>query len=98
MAERCFLLDEGTCGDDDLPRPNLLSTVTALEHSDSSASMERVVGALIGGETAERLSRLLDGLTAPGQLAEVGDWIIDCDTGEDLIERAGRVKGRGIHL
>ena len=52
MRERYFLLDEGACGDDDLPRRNLLSAVTALEDSH----------------------------------------------GADLIERAGRVKGRGIHL
>ena len=58
----------------------------------------RVVGALIGGETAERLSGLLDSLTAPGQLAEAGDWIIECETGADLLDRAARVKGRGNHL
>ena len=47
-----------------------------------------------GGETAGRLSGLLDGLTAPGSLAEVGDWIIDCDTGEDLLDRADRMLRR----
>ena len=56
----------------------------------------RLAARKFGGETAERLSGLLDGLTAPGQLAEVGDWIIDCDTGADLLDRAARVKGQGF--
>ena len=46
------------------------------------------------GETAGRLSGLLDGLTAPASLAEVGDWIIDCDTGEDLLARTTRMLRR----
>ena len=44
-----------------------------------------------GGEAAGRLSGLLDGLTSPGPLAVVGDWIIDCDTAEDLLERTARL-------
>ena len=40
--------------------------------------------------TAARLSGLLDRLTAPGQLGEVGDWLIECDTGADLLARAER--------
>ena len=41
--------------------------------------------------TATRLSGLLDRLTAPGQLGEVGDWLIECDTGADLLARAERM-------
>ena len=41
--------------------------------------------------TAERLSGLLDRFTVPGQLGEVGDWIIECDTGADLLARAERM-------
>ena len=37
--------------------------------------------------TADRLSELLSRLTAPGQLGEVGDWIIECDTGAELLAR-----------
>ena len=51
----------------------------------------RLAGRKFGGETAGRLSGLLDGLTAPGLLAEVGEWIIDCDTGEDLLDRTSRM-------
>ena len=42
-------------------------------------------------ETAERLSGLLDRLTDPERLAEVGDWIIECGTGADLIDRARHI-------
>ena len=41
--------------------------------------------------TAGRLSGLLDRFTDPGQLGEVGDWIIECDTGADLLARAERM-------
>ena len=42
-------------------------------------------------ETAERLSGLLDRLTDPEHLAEVGDWIIECGTGAELLARAERI-------
>ncbi len=42
-------------------------------------------------ETAERLSGMLGRLTDPERLAEVGDWIIECGTGTDLLTRAGRL-------
>ena len=51
----------------------------------------RLAARKFGGETAGRLSDLLDGLTAPGPFAEVGEWIIDCDTGEDLLDRTSRM-------
>ena len=42
-------------------------------------------------ETAARLAGLLDRLTDPERLAEVGDWIIECGTGADLLDRAERL-------
>ena len=44
-----------------------------------------------GAGTSARLSGLLDRLTAPDQLDEIGDWVIDCDTGADLLARAERM-------
>ena len=44
-----------------------------------------------GSGTSARLSGLLDRLTAPGQLGEVGDWLLECDTGADLLARAERM-------
>ena len=40
-----------------------------------------------GARTAERLSSLLDRLTTPEELLEVGSWIIECDTGAELLDR-----------
>ena len=183
-SQRYFLLDQGSCGEDDLPRRNLVSALVALENSRSAAELPellevlsdwlrgpgedelrrafvewvrrvlprgRFAGAALPGvqdleggemmlaerakewteqllregreqglergleqglergraeerallcrlaarkfdaETAERLSGLLDCLTDPERLAEVGDWIIECGTGADLLDRTGRL-------
>ena len=49
-----------------------------------------------GDGTAERLSDLLAGVGDTRRLAEVGDWIIDCMTGDDLIARFGNGVGSGV--
>ena len=41
-------------------------------------------------ETAPRLSALLESLTDPERLAQVGEWIIDCETEGDLLDRVRR--------
>ena len=46
-----------------------------------------------GAGTAERLSDLLARIGDTRRLAEVGDWIIDCATGDDLIARFGNGAG-----
>ena len=38
-------------------------------------------------ETASRLAALLDRLSDPERLAEVGDWIIECETEAELLGR-----------
>ena len=40
-----------------------------------------------GGDTSERLAAALAGVTDPDRLAQVGDWIIECATAADLIDR-----------
>lgn len=42
-------------------------------------------------ETAERLSGLLERLTDPESLAEVGDSIIECGASAELLARAERI-------
>ena len=44
-----------------------------------------------GPGTSARPAGLLDRLAAPDQLGEVGDWMIDRDTGADLIARTERM-------
>ncbi len=59
--------------------------------AEERALLQRLAALKFGTDTAELLAGLLDGLTAPGQLAEVGDWIIKCDTGSELLDRAERL-------
>ena len=48
----------------------------------------RLASQKFGARTAERLARLLDDITDPEAIARIGDHIIACDTGEDLLARA----------
>ena len=41
------------------------------------------------GETAERLSAALEGEADTQRLAQVGEWIIECQTGDELLDRLG---------
>ena len=59
--------------------------------AEERALLCRLAARKFDAETAEQLSGLLDRLTDPERLAEVGDWIIECGTGADLIDRAQRL-------
>lgn len=48
----------------------------------------RLASHKFGARTAERLARLLDDITDPEAIARIGDHIIACETGEDLLARA----------
>ena len=43
-----------------------------------------------GADTAEALGRLLEGVDDADRLAEVGEMIVDCRTGGELLDRAKR--------
>ena len=51
--------------------------------------LRRLASRRFGASTAERLAGLLAPISDTRRLAEVGDWIIDCTTGDDLIARFG---------
>ena len=53
------------------------------------ALLRRLAARKFGAGTAERLASLLAPIGDTRRLAEVGDWIIDCTTGDDLIARFG---------
>ena len=57
--------------------------------AEERALLCRQAARKFGAGTGERLTGLLDGLTDPERLAEVGEWIIECETGTELL---GRVK------
>ena len=50
----------------------------------------RLAARKFGAETAQRLSELLGRIPDDGPAAEVGEWIIECETGAELLDRAER--------
>ena len=59
--------------------------------AEERALLCRQASRKFGAETGERLSGLLGRLTDPERLAEVGDQVIECGTGADLLDRARRL-------
>ena len=58
-----------------------------LEHE--RVLLRRLAALRFGADTAERLSGVLDGITDPDRLAEVGECIVRCDTGSKFMARVG---------
>ena len=58
--------------------------------ADERALLRRQAGRKFGSRASERLSALIEGVSDPERLAEVGDWIIDCRTEAEFLARAGR--------
>ena len=44
--------------------------------------------------TAERLAELLADVDDAARLADVGDWIVDCATGDEMPERCSGLRDR----
>ncbi len=55
--------------------------------AEERALLRRQAARRFGADAAARLSAFLDGVDDAGQLAEVGDWIVDCASGAELAER-----------
>ena len=58
------------------------------------ARLRRQAALRFGARTGERLSDLLDGLAAGEALDQVGDWIIECGSGEDLLSRVSALPAK----
>ena len=56
-----------------------------LEHE--RALLRRLATSRFGAETAERLSGVLADITDPEGLAEVGEWLVRCETGSEFLAR-----------
>lgn len=48
-----------------------------------------------GAPVVERFAEMLDGLDDPEQLAEIGDWLIECDAADALLQRMERLRSGG---
>ena len=56
-----------------------------LEHE--RALLRRLAVSRFGTETAERVSGVLAGIADPEGLAEVGEWLVRCGTGDEFLAR-----------
>ena len=90
---------EGT-GPDDTPWPRMERQESRREGyargrvEGERALLVRQAGRRFGAGTAERLAALLSRIDDPERLAEVGDRIVDCATGADLLGRVEAVDTR----
>ena len=55
----------------------------------------RMTASRFGVATAERLAELLAPITDTERLADVGDWLVQCDTGTDFLARVGAAPAGG---
>ena len=60
-----------------------------LEHE--RALLRRQAASRFGAATAEGVSGTLACIADPERLAEVGEWLVRCDTGEEFLARVGSV-------
>ena len=60
--------------------------------AEERALLRRLAARRFGAETAEALTGLLEGVDDADRLAEVGEMIVDCGTGGELLDRAGRTR------
>ena len=56
-----------------------------LEHE--RALLLRQATSRFGAPTAGHLSGTLAGIADPGRLADIGDWLVRCDTGDEFLAR-----------
>ena len=61
--------------------------------ADQRALLCRQTARKFDAATAQRLSGLLERVADADRLAEIGDWIIDCATGTELLDRVARLPG-----
>ena len=53
--------------------------------------MRRLAARKFGPETADRLAGRLAKISDPERLGEVGEWLLECDSGEELLDRVARL-------
>ena len=57
--------------------------------------LRRMAASRFGTETAERLAETLAGITDPECLAEIGEWLVRCETGGEFLARVAAAGDRG---
>ena len=61
------------------------------------ALLRRMAASRFGADTAEHLSETLAGIADPERLAEVGEWLVRCDTGDEFLARVTSARSEGDH-
>ena len=61
--------------------------------AEERALLRRLAERRFGAETAARIAELLAGIEDAEDLTEVGGWIVDCRTGDELLERIRHARG-----
>ena len=61
-------------------------------HQGQADLLRRLAERRFDAETARRLSALLEGADAD-RLVDVGDWIVECGSGDELLERVRQASG-----
>ena len=61
--------------------------------TEERALLERMAASRFGTDTAQRLSAVLADVADPERLAEVGEWLVRCETAEEFLARAESVLG-----
>ena len=63
--------------------------------AEERALLERMAASRFGADTAGRLSAVLAEIADPERLAEIGEWLVRCETAEEFLARADSVRGAG---
>ena len=63
--------------------------------AEGGARLVRQAALKFGTATAERLTGLLEGLTEQEDLDRVGDWILQCGSGDELLSRVSSLPANG---
>ena len=61
-------------------------------HAEQRTLLCRQAAHRFGAETAERLANLIARVEDPALLADVGEWIVTCASGSELLERCSRTR------
>ena len=60
------------------------------------ALLWRQAASRFGADTASRLSETLAGIADPDRLAEIGEWLVRCDTGDEFLARVAASPDEGV--
>ena len=56
------------------------------------ALLRRQAASRFGADTAERLEEVLAGIADPERLAETGEWLVRCETGDEFLARVNSMR------